>query len=704
MGPCARALLATALALPGCAPEERATLVPLRACGIEGEIQRLRLTARGDFSPAAAPPVQFGSGTGELRELPGNVTGITVEGLFGQSVAGVGRTARLQTEGLLPVYFSALDRVCPVESEIPPREVGAMAVGEQGDVVLVGGIAGPDLSAEILHYRDVEGEMHLGLQTLPSASTGQTLHPFGERRFLSVGGVSVGDVVLPRAVAIEVGDTEADVVVGTPIDLEGAGAPDSARVYHGGADLDDGRILIVGGCSRTIDRACVPEVDATLGSAYLIERSGDGLRVEPNVPPLLQPRYGHHTLVSRDGIVFVVGGKRVVQTIDGAIVETGANSIELLLPGLASWAPYGPSLLEITSPIIPAEDGLPVIPRDIVSATMLEGGQIVIGLADGSIYAVDELHLWPLRNWCGGAANCFDEVNPDPSVPIAVRPRSLFALPGERILADNYLLPVSQLLRDGSTAVNLAVDADAPEPPPGARAGALLRLLDDGTVIHRGRGGAGVGERAVAGHAAVPAAARRTGRGRAGARGPACGESDPPRRSGRPESGDTRRPHRRGSGRFDPDARSGGAAGGGRNVDTRAGLSQSALPAAGDDRDEGRRDSGVRVQLRRRGPQHVARGAGRDCVHHPRLQWRVRCARRLCAGGPRTRLRFGAASGGDRGVAERGGAAIAGGTDRPMSLARVGSGGGRARCGEPRRRWRRGLEGESARRQPRIDP
>ena len=483
MGRCVRALLATALAVPGCAPEERATLVPLRACGIEGELAGLRLTARGDFSPAAAPPVQFSAGTRELRDLPGNVTGITVEGLFGPSVAAVGRTARLQTEGLLPVYFSAPDRVCPVESELPAREVGAMAVGERGDVLLVGGVAGTELTADILHYRDVEGEMELGLEILPWASTGQTLHPFGERRFISVGGVSVGDVVLPRAVTIEVGDTGADVAVGTPLDLEAAGAPDPARVYHGGAELDDGRILVVGGCSRTVGRACVPEVDATLGSAYLIEPAGDGLRIEPNVPPLLQPRYGHHTLVSRDGIVFVVGGRRVVQTIDGTIVETGANSIELLLPGLASWAPYGPSLLEITSPIVPAEEGLPVIPRDVVSATLLDGGQIVIGLADGSIYAVDELHIWPLRNWCGAAPNCFDEINPDPTVAISERPRSLFALPGERILADNYLLPVSQLLLDGSEALNLALDDDAPEPPPGARAGALLRLLDDGTVI-----------------------------------------------------------------------------------------------------------------------------------------------------------------------------------------------------------------------------
>src|SRR5690606_5581494 len=96
---CARAApvlaLATALA-SGCVADLEATLVPLFGCGIEGEIDYLILTARGDFSPADAPPVLLTVGAGGLADLPKSVAGVTVESNTPPGL--VGRTARMHDE------------------------------------------------------------------------------------------------------------------------------------------------------------------------------------------------------------------------------------------------------------------------------------------------------------------------------------------------------------------------------------------------------------------------------------------------------------------------------------------------------------------------------------------------------------------------------------------------------------------------------
>jgi hypothetical protein len=475
--------LTTALASTGCVEDLRATLVPLFGCGIEGEITELVLTARGDFAPADAPPVRVNEGTGSLAELPDAVRGVTVEGLFGQStVVAVGRTARLHDEGELAVYFSPRDRLCPVESDLPGRDVGAMAVGELGDVVVVGGIdVDLELSRDILHYRDIEGELRLGVGQLPWASRAQTVHPLGGRRFIAIGGTTAEDHVLARAVAFEVGDTEADVVVGDTIDLSAAAVPDPYRAHHAGAVLDDGRILVTGGCAATAMGECAPVIDGAIGTAYFVEPSGTGVRFDTDVPPFIVPRFGHSMLVSRDGIVFAVGGFDYIAGIDGLPLRSDVPTIELLLPGLASWAPYGPAL---TSAIADA---------DIVGATLIEGGLIVVVTSLGRIWIVDEYKAWELRNWCTDPEGpdestppCFLDNPLGGSQPGDSLPHTLLTLPGERVLADNFLLPVAQVGRDGFGAVDISSDALSVDPPPGARADAKTAVLDDGTVLIAG--------------------------------------------------------------------------------------------------------------------------------------------------------------------------------------------------------------------------
>ena len=89
-----------------------------------------------------APPVGLREGSGGLTELPESVAGVTVEGVSVGNIVAVGRTARLHDEGELPVYFSPRDRLCPVDSDLASRDVGAMTVNDAGDVVVVGGLQG----------------------------------------------------------------------------------------------------------------------------------------------------------------------------------------------------------------------------------------------------------------------------------------------------------------------------------------------------------------------------------------------------------------------------------------------------------------------------------------------------------------------------------------------------------------------------------
>ncbi|MCH9682719.1 MAG: hypothetical protein K0V04_14890, partial [Deltaproteobacteria bacterium] len=132
---CVLALLGT-----GCDRAQPPRLVAQMGCGVDDElIGSLRVQARGDFPAGGGTQVLFSGGEEMLSwgDLP--VEGVTVEGLFGQTVEAVGRTSRMREQGDMPVYFARVDGLCPVPADAGPREVGALAVGPLGDVVVVGG-------------------------------------------------------------------------------------------------------------------------------------------------------------------------------------------------------------------------------------------------------------------------------------------------------------------------------------------------------------------------------------------------------------------------------------------------------------------------------------------------------------------------------------------------------------------------------------
>ena len=205
-----------------------------------------------------------------------------------------------------------------------------------------------------------------------------------------------------------------------------------------------------------------------LRSGFYVRPEGDGLAFEI-APAMLHPRYDHALLASRDGVVFAVGGRDEE--------DQGLRDIEMLLPDIPGWAPYGPALFEALGE------------RDIVGATLLEGGLVILVLDDGTVWRVDQNHVEQHAGWCAADDDpCFLPPPPplDPSSPTTFR-RSLVGLWGERVMVDGFVLHAGTLGRTGAHAVDLSqVKPGRAYRPPGQRFGASSVVLADGTVLSVG--------------------------------------------------------------------------------------------------------------------------------------------------------------------------------------------------------------------------
>lgn len=462
---CSLAALCLAV-LCACEEEVVATLIPLSGCGLEeGRLNGLTIRARGDFPATPAAQLPVATPGDELRDLPEDVRGITVEGKFGESIEAVGRTARLASEGPLPVYFSPPDELCPISPEVPGRTVGALAVTPGGHALAVGGRSPNGLLVQdIVYMRDIEGEVTQLDEVLPLPATGQTLHAIDDETLLVVGGAGTNRTALRSIARIDLVDPPQVVHVSDPIPIEVPGRIERGRAYHGSVRLLDGRIAVVGGCSAVDEEGnCVASADAVTRTGFVMQVDGDPPTFEA-IPDLIVPRYAHAVLRADDGVLFAVGGRGV----DGE----GVRTVEVFLPMSGAWAPYGPSLLDIL------DDG-----QIITGATLLEGGLIVIVLDDGSVYWLDQTNLGRLEGWCdAGQPPCFS--SPGPFVPTRRHPATLA---GERVVIDNFVLPVALLGLTGLDALNLSdPQLDPTHTPPGPRIGAHAILLADGSLLQAG--------------------------------------------------------------------------------------------------------------------------------------------------------------------------------------------------------------------------
>jgi hypothetical protein len=296
----------------GCREPDPPRLVAHVGCGIDDDlVDTLRVQARGDFPTASGTQVLFSGGEETLAWGGLPVDGVTVEGLFGQTVEAVGRTARMAEEGDIPVYFARVDGLCPVEDDAGPREGAAVAVGPLGDVLVVGGRDGQGrLLDEVIHLHDEEGRARSLTDRLPAPRVGHTVHALGERRFLVVGGASTGVDALEHVVLVDLEDEEGPVGRALPVALDVDEGP--ARAHHAADVSPDGRILVAGGCKRlTPEAECLVGDDmddpSVHGTGVWIEAVGTNLVFRPG-PELVVPRFGAHLSFQRDGVAFLAGG------------------------------------------------------------------------------------------------------------------------------------------------------------------------------------------------------------------------------------------------------------------------------------------------------------------------------------------------------------------------------------------------------------
>src|SRR5205085_12572560 len=103
------------------------------------ELSSLVIVPRGDFPAGSVDATRADGGLKRLPELPDDVAAITVEGRFQDITEAVGRTARLDEDGELAIYFAPPDELCVVNTALGFREDGAIAVNPMGDVLIAGG-------------------------------------------------------------------------------------------------------------------------------------------------------------------------------------------------------------------------------------------------------------------------------------------------------------------------------------------------------------------------------------------------------------------------------------------------------------------------------------------------------------------------------------------------------------------------------------
>lgn len=457
----------------GCAEPDPPRLVARVGCEVDDDlVDTLRVQARGDFPTRSGTQLLLSGGEATLAwgDLP--VDAVTVEGLFGQTVEAVGRTARLADEGDIPVYFARVDGLCPVEDDAAPRIGAAAAVGPLGDVIVAGGRdAEGRLLDAVLHMHDEEPRAVPLAGRLPSPRVGHSVHAIGERRFVVVGGASTGPTggagtdALADVVVVDL-DAERRVVgSAVPIAVEADEGP--ARAHHAADRSPDGRVLVAGGCKRiTAAGECLADGDiddpSVHGTGIWIEAVGSELVFRPG-PELVVPRYGAQLSFQRDGVAFLAGGRDV----EGRPVHV----VERWRPDTIRFRRYGGELRT------ELDDDLPV-----VGATVLEGGVVLLVMADGRIHWITEQEreeYRPWSGWCEDDGPCFADLDgPGPATR-----RGVITLPGERVLADGVLLPVAGLGLGGDDVLDPFVPGPGRPATSDRRVDATPVVLADGSVL-----------------------------------------------------------------------------------------------------------------------------------------------------------------------------------------------------------------------------
>ncbi len=405
--------VAAALALAGLAgcssPHRTLAIVPtLPRCVAAGAVNSLRVTALGDFPPAAPLTASASALADAALDLPRATRVVAVDGFGAAGLAAFGRTAPLSLDdvvgGKIGVAFGPPDGLCATAAPAVARSGHHATRLGSGAVLVTGGWDGDGPATNLELYlpngdaSDGNAQFRLVNATLePRAALLHAVAALADGGALLSGGVSAGTDGQPDGIASQ-GATRHDAngeLVGEPHLL-----PDP-RAGHTATTLADGRVLIAGGCTQLAAGSCV--AGATLATTSLYDPANDAFS---DGPPLDHARWGHTALLRGDGSVLIVGGvgeggavlpAEVVDPDEARSFDSGVVAgAAALLPTGAAFVAGGVGAPSTTTALwlSPDEAPLPLPaladPRQAPTVTTLEdGAALVAGGGSGPLYVYD---------------------------------------------------------------------------------------------------------------------------------------------------------------------------------------------------------------------------------------------------------------------------------------------------------------------------
>jgi hypothetical protein len=358
----------------------RVRLVPISPCGQVTNETALRVvgyTAERE-QRRTIPPNDIDSFPADTEQL-----GVEVIGDSGKLVA-VGKTAPLAFDSLadateIPIVMAPLDGVCPVGPMTEPRH--SPLVARAGDGVLVVGGTGPAgerLATAELYDRATASfvaiDVPATLMDPDNGLAGAVLTELADGRVALTGTSS-------HAIAFFDPTTR---TFSTPSLFD-------HRAFHGALALDDGGLLVIGGCAEVAAGTCS---GPTLSSGFIYDLADIAMR---DRGPTLEPgaaRHGASMLrlgVQSDGVErYLLAGGFGDPGIASrfAITDTNAERIE----GLAAQVALLDGGAVLTAGATPRAAILPPDRAQVASigAAPVTAGASLTSLEDGSVVAIGD--------------------------------------------------------------------------------------------------------------------------------------------------------------------------------------------------------------------------------------------------------------------------------------------------------------------------
>jgi hypothetical protein len=393
-------LIALALAAGCGANHHDFSIVPslTATCAVLPAVNEVELSALGDFplSPQAIGAASMGA-PGHLA-LPAGTREIAVEGFGPGGLAAFGRTGPIDPSTLsctVAIAYGPPDGVmCTTGAMVSARAGHRATLLPSGNVLLSGGanadgfavtalelyVPGGDAAAPAATFRPFDP--HGAAMLDPGAALGHAVAVMAGDAIVISGGAPV-----VAGVADGVGRMSLQVFTADGAPSGPALALERSRAFHSATVLDDGRLLLVGGCELMQAGACVAGHE--LASTEIFDPT-TGKSVDPMIP-LKHARWDHDAFLRGDGSIVLVGGHGpggVTPPIEiydplearGVDVGQGAGRAALLATGGVLFAGGAGAPAAEAGVWLSADEQIA-----LASLPLALAGQTVTALDDGSV-------------------------------------------------------------------------------------------------------------------------------------------------------------------------------------------------------------------------------------------------------------------------------------------------------------------------------